>query len=735
MAHSHNKRHGGYRGHNKPKDLVGTWKKLLGYCRRYLAVFMIAILCAAAGTVLTLIGPDKLSDMTDTITAGITPNTEALTALTEAVSENASANMQEVSTAIAANLQSSTPKAINVNGSEISLADQRQTLSLLSGLDDPDAATMQKTMAKLPDAVTAALYSDVTIDGQTISAADQRAAMEIMSGIDPEESEDALEAMDKLPDSVYSLIAPSIDMDKVQRIGFILVTFYALSYLFSAIQGWITAGVTQRVSQQLRGDISRKINRLPMAFYNRTSTGDILSRVTNDVDLISQSLNQSIGNLITSVILLFGSLLMMLITNLWMTLTAILASLLGFVVMFAIMGRSQKYFARQQRHLGALNGHIEEMYTGHTVVKAYNGEAAAQQTFDEMNDKLRESGFRAQTLAGMMMPVMTFVGNLGYVAVCVVGGAMALNDMISFGVIVAFMMYVRYFTQPLSQIAQAVQSLQSAAAAGERVFEFLEAEEMPDESGKKSDIGAVQGTVDFDHVRFGYEDTDKIVIHDFSAHAKPGQKIAIVGPTGAGKTTMVNLLMRFHDIQSGEIRIDGVPTNEMTREAVREQFCMVLQDTWLFEGTLRENLIYCTENVSDEKMIAACKAVGLDHFIRTLPKGYDTVVGDQLSLSQGQKQQLTIARAMIADKPMLILDEATSSVDTRTEQQIQSAMDKLMENRTSFVIAHRLSTSRNADLILVMNHGDIVESGTHEELLAKGGFYADLYNSQFEQAG
>lgn len=735
MAHSHNKRHGGYRGHNKPKDLVGTWKKLLGYCRRYLAVFMIAILCAAAGTVLTLIGPDKLSEMTDTITAGITPNTEALTALTEAASENAAANMQEVSTAIAANLQSSTPKAITVNGSEISLADQEATLALLSGLEAPDAATMQDAMAQLPEAVTNALYSDVTIDGQTISAADQRAAMEIMSGIDPEESEDALEAMDKLPDSVYSLIAPSIDMDKVQRIGFILVTFYALSYLFSAIQGWITAGVTQRVSQQLRGDISRKINRLPMAFYNRTSTGDILSRVTNDVDLISQSLNQSIGNLITSVILLFGSLLMMLITNLWMTLTAILASLLGFVVMFAIMGRSQKYFARQQRHLGALNGHIEEMYTGHTVVKAYNGEAVAQQTFDEMNDKLRESGFRAQTLAGMMMPVMTFVGNLGYVAVCVVGGAMALNDMISFGVIVAFMMYVRYFTLPLSQIAQAVQSLQSAAAAGERVFEFLEAEEMPDESGKKSDIGAVQGTVDFDHVRFGYEDTDKIVIHDFSAHAKPGQKIAIVGPTGAGKTTMVNLLMRFHDIQSGEIRIDGVPTNEMTREAVREQFCMVLQDTWLFEGTLWENLIYCTENVSDEKMIAACKAVGLDHFIRTLPKGYDTIVGDQLSLSQGQKQQLTIARAMIADKPMLILDEATSSVDTRTEQQIQSAMDKLMENRTSFVIAHRLSTIRNADLILVMNHGDIVESGTHEELLAKGGFYADLYNSQFEQAG
>lgn len=730
--------HGGHRhryhGYNRPKDLVGTWKKLLGYCRKYLAVFMIAILCASAGTVLTLIGPDKLSEMTDTITAGITPDTEALKALTSTISENTENNMEEVSAAITANLQSGSPKDISVNGSEISLEDQQQTLHLLADAASADTEAMQNMMEDLPASVIAALYSDVTVDGVTISAADQREALAVMSGINPENSEDALEAMDQLPASVYGLIEPTIDMEKVQHIGLILVAFYALSYLFSAIQGWITAGVTQRVSQSLRSDISRKINRLPMAFYNRTSTGDILSRVTNDVDLISQSLNQSIGNLITSVILLLGSLFMMLITNLWMTLTAIIASLLGFVVMFAIMGRSQKYFARQQRHLGALNGHIEEMYTGHTVVKAYNGEAAAQQIFDEMNDKLRESGFRAQTLAGMMMPVMTFVGNLGYVAVCVVGGAMALNDMISFGVIVAFMMYVRYFTQPLSQIAQAVQSLQSAAAAGERVFEFLGAEEMPAEDDKINDLGEVKGYVDFDHVRFGYEDTDKIVIHDFSAHAKPGQKIAIVGPTGAGKTTMVNLLMRFHDIQSGEIRIDGTPTSAMTREAVRNEFCMVLQDTWLFEGTLRENLIYCTENVSDDKMIAACKAVGLDHFVRTLPKGYDTILNDQVSLSQGQKQQLTIARAMIADKPMLILDEATSSVDTRTEQQIQAAMDKLMENRTSFVIAHRLSTIKNADLILVMNHGDIIESGTHEALLEKGGFYAELYNSQFDQA-
>lgn len=719
---------------NIPKDILGTWRKLLSYCRKYLAAFLIALICASAGTVLTLMGPDKISEMTDTITAGITPDTKTLTTLTETVSSNIQENMATVSQAIAANLKSGQSKAISVNGSTISLADQQRTMQLLAEMKTIDADAMQEKMASLPESVTKALYTDITVKGTTISGTDQRQALAVMSGIDLEKSADALEAMDELPASVYHLIEPKIDMEEVGRIGFILVCFYGLSYLFSATQGWIMAGITQRVSQSLRRDISRKINRLPMSYFNHTTTGDILSRVTNDIDLIGQSLNQSISSLLTALILLVGSLVMMLITNLWMTLTAVLASLLGFALMFAIMGRSQKYFERQQRHLGVLNGHIEEMYTGHTVVKAYNGERISQERFDEMNSKLQDSGFRAQTLAGMMMPVMTFVGNFGYVAVCVVGGAMALNDMIGFGVIVAFMMYVRYFTQPLSQIAQASQALQSAAAAGERVFEFLEAEEMPSEEGKISELDDCKGAVTFDHVRFGYDDTDKIVIHDFSAQAKPGQKIAIVGPTGAGKTTMVNLLMRFYDIQSGEICIDGTPTNQMTREAVRREFCMVLQDTWLFEGTLRENLIYCTENVSDDQMVAACKAVGLDHFIRTLPKGYDTVLNDQVSLSQGQKQQVTIARAMIADKPMLILDEATSSVDTRTELQIQQAMDKLMENRTSFVIAHRLSTIRDADLILVMNHGDIVESGTHEALLEKGGFYADLYNSQFDQS-
>ena len=722
-------------GGEKPKDLIGTWKKILHYCRKYIAVLIIALICAAAGTVLSLAGPDKLSDMTDTITSGLAPDTEMLTEIMGSVSENISGNMQTVVSDIAANMGSDAPQAITVNGSEISVDDQMQTMSALSDADNNDSDAMMNAVSSLPESVRNALYTDITVEGNTISAEDQLEMMNIFTDIDTDDTSAALSAIDSLPASVYELIKPSVDTDRILVIALTLVAFYALSYILSAAQSWIMATITQRISKQMRSDISHKINRLPMWFYNRTTTGDVLSRVTNDVDMIGQSLNQSIGNLLTAVILFVGSLFMMLITNGWMTLTAVAASLIGFAVMTAIMSRSQKYFTRQQRHLGEINGHIEEIYAGHTVVKAYNGEDAAQKTFDEMNTKLCDSGFKAQCLSGLMMPIMNFIGNLGYVAVCVVGGALALNGKIGFGVIVAFMMYVRYFTQPLSQIAQSVQSLQSAAAAGERVFEFLEAEEMENEDGKLSDIGKVSGNVEFDHVKFGYEDSDKIVIHDFSASAKPGQKIAIVGPTGAGKTTMVNLLMRFHELKSGEIRIDGIPTSKMKRETVHSQFCMVLQDTWLFEGTVRENLVYCTEGVSDQKMQEACRAVGLDHFIRTLPHGYDTVLNDQVNLSQGQKQQLTIARAMIADKPMLILDEATSSVDTRTEQQIQSAMDKLMENRTSFVIAHRLSTIKNSDLILVLKDGDIIESGTHEELLNKGGFYAELYNSQFDEGG
>lgn len=543
------------------------------------------------------------------------------------------------------------------------------------------------------------------------------------------------EQLKKLTNVITEGILTGIDLNAVSDIGALLVCFYAASMLLSSVQSWTLTTVTQRVARQMRADISAKINRLPMAYFNRTSTGDILSRVTNDVDTIGQSLKNSFGALVSSVVQMLGALVMMLLNDAAMTGTAIGATVLGFGLMFFIMSRSQKYFLRQQRSLGSLNGHIEEIYSGHTVVKAYNGERAAREEFNKRNESLRVNGFKAQCLSGLMPPLMGFIGNLGYVAVCVVGATLVIRRRIEFGVIVAFMMYIRLFTQPLNQIAQAMQSMQSAAAAGERVFEFLEAEELSDEHDVPRRLEHPQGRVEFDHVRFGYEDSDRIVIKDFSAVAQPGQKVAIVGPTGAGKTTMVNLLMRFHELKGGEIRIDGVPTSQMSRAEIHDLFCMVLQDTWLFEGTLRENLIYNTTGKTDEDMRRACKAVGLDHFVRTQPKGYDTVLNDRVSLSQGEKQQLTIARAMIADKPMLILDEATSSVDTRTELKIQRAMDELMRTRTSFVIAHRLSTIKDADLILVMRDGDIVESGTHEALLRQGGFYAELYNSQFEQAG
>lgn len=543
------------------------------------------------------------------------------------------------------------------------------------------------------------------------------------------------EQLKKLTNVITEGILTGIDLNAVSDIGALLVCFYAASVLLSSVQSWTLTTVTQRVARQMRADISAKINRLPMAYFNRTSTGDILSRVTNDVDTIGQSLKNSFGALVSSVVQMLGALVMMLLNDAAMTGTAIGATVLGFGLMFFIMSRSQKYFLRQQRSLGSLNGHIEEIYSGHTVVKAYNGERAAREEFNKRNESLRVNGFKAQCLSGLMPPLMGFIGNLGYVAVCVVGATLVIRGRIEFGVIVAFMMYIRLFTQPLNQIAQAMQSMQSAAAAGERVFEFLEAEELSDEHDVPRRLEHPQGRVEFDHVRFGYEDSDRIVIKDFSAVAQPGQKVAIVGPTGAGKTTMVNLLMRFHELKGGEIRIDGVPTSQMSRAEIHDLFCMVLQDTWLFEGTLRENLMYNTTGKTDEDMRRACKAVGLDHFVRTQPKGYDTVLNDRVSLSQGEKQQLTIARAMIADKPMLILDEATSSVDTRTELKIQRAMDELMRTRTSFVIAHRLSTIKDADLILVMRDGDIVESGTHEALLRQGGFYAELYNSQFEQAG
>jgi ABC-type multidrug transport system, ATPase and permease components len=522
-----------------------------------------------------------------------------------------------------------------------------------------------------------------------------------------------------------------IDLKAITSIGITLIAFYLGSAILSYAQGFIMATVTQRASKKLRQDISTKINKLPLRYFDSHPYGDTLSRVTNDVDAISQALNQSVGSLVSALTLFFGTIIMMFKTNVEMSLTAIATTAIGFGLMMLIMTKSQKFFNAQQNGLGEVNGFVEEVYTGHNIVKVSNADKAKQDEFDEINERLYNSVWKSQFLSGLMMPIMQFIGNFGYGAVCLVGAILAIDGKIEFGVIVAFMIYIRLFTQPLTQIAQAVTSMQSAGAASERIFTFFAEPELEDETGKATTLVNPKGAVEFKNVRFGYTD-ERVIINDFSAKAEPGQKIAIVGPTGAGKSTMVNLLMRFYDINSGQIIIDGTPIMAITREAVHDQFSMVLQDTWLFEGTVKENLIYNQTNITDEQVIAAAKAVGVDHFINTLPNGYDSVLKDAEELSVGERQLLTIARALLKDAPMLILDEATSSVDTRTEELIQKAMDKLMEGRTSFVIAHRLSTIKNADLILVMKDGDIIESGNHETLLEQGGFYADLYNSQFE---
>ena len=539
--------------------------------------------------------------------------------------------------------------------------------------------------------------------------------------------------LSELTDVISAGLMGGIDMAAVTRIAITLAVMYGLSFLLSAVQGQLMTGVTQKASRQLRESISKKVNRLPIDYYNKTTFGDILSRVTNDVDLIGQTIQSSIITFVSAAVTLVGCLVMMFVTNWVMTLSAIAATLLGFLLITLITSRSQKYFVARQQELGEINGHIEEAYSGHTVLRVYNAERQFSETFENLNEKLYNASWKSQFLSGLMMPVMNFVGNLGYVTVCVVGALLALNGNITFGVIVAFMVYVRLFTSPLSQIAQALTSLQSASAAAGRVFEFLEAEEMEDESGKTKTLQNPTGQVTFSHVKFGYT-PERMIIKDFNLDVKPGQKVAIVGPTGAGKTTLVNLLMRFYELNGGSISMDGVNLHDITRENVHDLFGMVLQDTWLFEGTIRENLCYGKAGITDGQLDRACKAVGLLHFIRALPHGYDTVLDSSVSLSEGQKQLLTIARAMIEDAPMLILDEATSSVDTRTEILIQKAMDELTRGRTSFVIAHRLSTIKNADIILVLRDGDVVESGSHEELLAKGGFYAELYNAQFSDA-
>lgn len=550
--------------------------------------------------------------------------------------------------------------------------------------------------------------------------------------------------------SIFSIIGPDkvkeitniiaeglitgIDLEKVKTLSIILMIIYIASAVLNYVEQYIMAIVTNKLSRSIRKDISKKINKMPLKFFDKTSSGDILSRVTNDVDTLSQSLNQSISELISAITLLIGSTIMMFVTNGIMAITAIISSIIGFILMFIIVLKSQKYFEKVQKELGNLNGHIEEVYSGHNVIVSYNGKEEVTKKFDEINDKLYSNVRKSQFLSGLIHPIMGFIGNFGYVSVCIMGAILTMKGNISFGVIVAFMMYVRLFSQPLTMIGQGISSLQSCAAAGERVFEFLGEEEMSLENKniKKLDPTKVKGNIEFKNVKFSY-DGKKDTIKNFSATAKPGDKIAIVGPTGAGKTTMVNLLMKFYDINEGDILIDGISTKELTRENIHDLFIMVLQDTWVFEGTIKENIKFNKTHVSDEEIKNVCKIVGLDHFIKTLPNGYDTITSDNESLSGGQKQLLTIARGMIKNAPFLILDEATSSVDTRTEELVQKAMDKLTHGRTSFIIAHRLSTIKNSDLILMMNEGNIVEMGTHDELLKLNGKYAELYNSQFEK--
>ncbi|MFR1517841.1 MAG: ABC transporter ATP-binding protein [Clostridia bacterium] len=539
----------------------------------------------------------------------------------------------------------------------------------------------------------------------------------------------------KITDYISDGLFTGIDLNGIQKVGILLICIYGASALFTFLQHFIMATLTQRVSKQLRSDISGKINRVPLKYFSGNTYGDILSRVTNDVDTIGQALNNSIAPLIAAIAQVAGCVIMMFYTNWIMALSAIFSTIVGFLLMLVIMSHSQRHFIARQNALGKLNGYVEEMYSGHDIVRVSGAEKQIKNKFDGMNAEVREANWKSQFLSGVMQPLMNFIGNFGYLVVCVVGALLVMKDIATIGTIAAFMLYIRLFTSPLSQIAQSMTNLQQAAASSERVFEFLEEEELPDESSKTATIGEVKGEVVFSHVCFSYPDKpDDIIIKDFSVTVKPGQKVAIVGPTGAGKTTLVNLLMRFYDLNSGTILIDGVPISSMKRGDVHRLFGMVLQDTWLFEGTVRENLVYNNPEVPEEDLIRACKACGIYHFIKTLPHGFDTMLDDNTAISSGQKQLFTIARAMIQNSPMLILDEATSSVDTRTELITQQAMDKLTEKRTSFVIAHRLSTIKNADIILVLRDGDIVEQGKHEELLAKGGFYAELYNSQFEQA-
>ena len=716
-------RPGGRRVQEKSKDFFGSMKRLLTNLKPWKILMMLALILAMISAILSLIAPNKLSLFADEIGIGLVPKTEKF----EIISKEMMANFTEDKLAVKVNEILMSP--------DISDEDKETFQNNLQMIQSTSDENTSNLVLSMPESVLKILFEDIVVDDVTISVADQIEMTKLLTEMGTETgTENALKIMDKLPKSVYSVIEPEMNVDKIKKIAIFMGILYVVSSLFSYIQSLSMTHISNNFAKKLRTNVSSKINTLPLKYFDTHETGDVLSRITNDIDTIAQNLNNSLSTLVSSLTLFLGSIFMMFYTNWVMAITAIVASMIGFMFMFGILGKSQKYFNENQRALGELNGYIEENYSGHNVVKAYNGVKDALNDFERLNNALYEAKRKSIFLSGTMQPLMGFIGNLGYVAVCIVGALLAMNGHISFGVIVAFMIYVRLFTNPLSQIAQAMTNLQSTAAASERVFEFLDEKEMKDQKDivKRLDRSKVKGNISFEHVKFGY-DKKRMIIKDFSVDVKPGQKIAIVGPTGAGKTTMVNLLMKFYEINDGDILIDGVSTKELSRENIHELFCMVLQDTWLFEGTIGENLRFNKQNVSDEQIMEACKTVGIDHFVKTLPGGLNALLGDTDTVSQGQKQLFTIARGMLEDAPFLILDEATSNVDTRTEELVQKAMDKLTEGRTSFIIAHRLSTIKNADLILVMDQGNIIEQGNHDELMKQDGFYAKLYNSQFDK--
>lgn len=691
----------------KAKNFKVAIKRLLRELKKYNILIVISLLLAGFSAILSISAPNRISKLTDKISEGLVINTK---------------NFEDITTKVTTNYKVALSSIMQINdGSYYKdvLVTKEDKISIMNN--------------NVPNKFKNILLNDITIKKTTITSKDQIKFLNILSTLDKNEKNvKVYSKLDKLPKSISKLIEPKMDMTKIKQISFYLMIIYIMSALFSFIQSLIMTYVSNNFAKRLRNNISNKINMLPLKYFDKHQSGDILSRVTNDVDTLSGTMNQSLSSLVTSITLFLGSLFMMFYTNYIMAITAVASSIFGFIFMGKILSKSQKYFKARQEELGNLNAHIEEVYSSLNVVKVYNGKKISDKKFDEYNKKVYDANKKSQFLSGLMMPFMGFIGNFGYVCVCIAGALLVKNNVITFGVIVAFMTYIRLFTQPLSQFAQSLTALQSAAASSERVFEFLDEEEMPKEENTVYLSNNINGNIEFKNVVFTYDGNDKPTINGFSAKIKAKEKIAIVGPTGAGKTTIVNLLMKFYNIDDGDITIDNTSIKNISRENIHDLFTMVLQDTWMFDGTIKENIKYNNSNITDEKVVEICKTIGLHHFIKTLPNGYDSVISDNDSISSGQRQLLTIARAMTKETPFLILDEATSNVDTRTEELVQEAMDKLTKGKTSFIIAHRLSTIKNADLILVVKDGNIIEQGTHNQLLNKEGFYAKLYNSQFE---